>query len=230
MSHAHDNTMLARLGFRDVDRGVPEHDMACQYMGQPAQIGRLVEMILRPVAKPLLAKKYSIQVEMKGTFPFERTDSKETRWRIDRTVFEKQIIKGRDKYRTTIGFADLFVDVTREDFYRIVDVYEKIDHEDWWSQDQSSFLIEVKANPVSASEILRQVGLYREYLRDMMGALEFKKVDLTCIAATLYPLAPADRAMLRSQGVYTIRLGEPFQAWLAAQRDLPANESPDEVF
>ena len=37
MTHAHDRTLLASLGFADPDKKDQMHDLACEYLSQPTQ-------------------------------------------------------------------------------------------------------------------------------------------------------------------------------------------------
>jgi hypothetical protein len=42
MTHAHDRTMLANLGFADPDKQEPLHDLACRYLMEPEQSGAIL--------------------------------------------------------------------------------------------------------------------------------------------------------------------------------------------
>jgi hypothetical protein len=114
MTHAHDSTLLARLGFADPDRRNPLHDAACQYLAQESKTRKLVEMLLKNRMSPIVRK-------------FENEDGSASdyvgTWSFDhrRAELEKHIFKGSGQYRSTIGFLDVELTITarRRDVGRI---------------------------------------------------------------------------------------------------------------
>lgn len=121
--------------------------------------------------------------------------------------FEVPINKGNAGYKTTVGFADLIFGVKgvakgrrRWEGLTVVDDVTS-------EAPLRPVLVEVKAALVSGAEILRQLNLYYEYLDEPHGL----------VAATLFDLTADDAAMLRSQGIYPIKLGAKFQAWKASR-------------
>lgn len=82
MTHSHDRTLLASLGFADPDkRDSNLHTLACEYLTEDAQSGRLVRLVNR--------NEELISVESRVEVPLS---------------------KGEGQYRTTIGFLDAKID------------------------------------------------------------------------------------------------------------------------
>jgi hypothetical protein len=48
MTHAHDQTLLARLGFSDPDRKNHLHDLACQYLARPEVAAKVFDLAQHP--------------------------------------------------------------------------------------------------------------------------------------------------------------------------------------
>jgi hypothetical protein len=90
--HSHDRTLLARLGFADPDRKGPSHDWACQYLAQKDVAQRLLETMADVYGKKDIERNY----------------------KVEKTALEHHITKGEGKYQTTIGFADLVINFSRE--------------------------------------------------------------------------------------------------------------------
>ncbi len=45
LMHAHDRTLISRLGFADPDKKEPLHDLACRYLALPVNARRLASMV-----------------------------------------------------------------------------------------------------------------------------------------------------------------------------------------
>lgn len=216
--HSHDRTMLAKLGFADPDKRNPRHDMAIQYLSQPAMLSKLTK------ASPKASPK-----------AFE-------------TCLEFHITKGYGQYMTTVGFADIVsrfrfsgcntglralspeieadlhkrhkqlrdglslliekrhrlkegkIDLVKHpDAERLLNDYAKclgsrkraIAHQKYvfMRQLDGVLLIEVKITPVSAGDVLRQMRLYLEYLNCSHHG-------------SIYDLPEKDRRMFYHETVY----------------------------
>lgn len=83
--HASDRTLIARLGFADPDKRDQLHDLACQYVVQPAAVE---------------AMGLAVVASDKSTTPLRLDPS-------SRAQFECPISKGEGQYKTTIGFVDV---------------------------------------------------------------------------------------------------------------------------
>ena len=169
--HAHDRTLLASLAFADKDKQDPRHDWACQYLAQESVMWRMIFGVLKA-----------------------RGDNTTDTTKIRCTVrHEVAISKGKDQYKTTIGFLDL--------------CYEFHDER---------LVVEVKINPCSTGDILRQIALYGEYVRGGMPHAGLSAKDgmrATFIVVTAFPLTQADVAMLAQSDVLHFRLGESFDEY-----------------
>jgi len=225
MTHAHDKTLLARLGFADPDRREPDHDLACDYLAD--RVNRLMKIILgnAPGAhSPLIC------IDDSDTYAFMGQASWDIHCRrIDR---ETAISKGAGQYRTTIGFMDLSIEYeanlkikgirrkissantsTSSSFIRGADTWRlwkcggQEESGEWKINYAWPILgIEVKAQPVPSSEIIRQIRLYREYVR-----------GLQWVAATCFPLTTREIAALNESNIRHVFLGDRFLAWKEAQ-------------
>jgi hypothetical protein len=78
--HSHSRTLLAKLGFGDVDRKSPRHDLACNYLALRNDV--LIATIQSALPKPLRVEGAAAQLEC-------------------------PIQKGTGQYATTIGWVDV---------------------------------------------------------------------------------------------------------------------------
>lgn len=88
MTHSHDKTFLASLGFSDPDKRDQMHDLACEFLSQSAQRERIARYVT-------------------GVEPSVLTESSSS--------VEVAISKGEGQHKTTIGFLDVRIDFTRSD-------------------------------------------------------------------------------------------------------------------
>jgi hypothetical protein len=79
MTHSHDRTLLASLAFGDPDKRDQTHDLACEFLSQPAQSERIAELV-EPSAEKVVSAATEVPVS-----------------------------KGEGKYKTTIGFVDVLI-------------------------------------------------------------------------------------------------------------------------
>jgi hypothetical protein len=78
-------------------------------------------------------------------------------------------------------------------------------------------IIEVKITPAGIGEILRQIGLYRQYFRVPESRDFHRRADVAWWLVTTYPLSSSDLAVLRQENVKHFTLGEEFRTWIAAR-------------
>lgn len=114
---------------------------------------------------------------------------------------EAPITKGEGQYKVTVGFADLLLWGSAS---KRACAASEI--EDWWFE-ELRLLVEVKIAATGVAEVVRQIGLYREYLP---GA--------ACIVVTAYPVVPADVETLRLSGIRHLKLGADFESYCAARQ------------
>lgn len=100
---------------------------------------------------------------------------------------EIPLTKGHNQYKTFIGFIDgslSFESVESE--YRI--------------------FFEVKINPETAGNVLRQLNLYKEFMDSSVQLL-----------VTAYDVSPLDQALFKENEIVCVRLGEAFDEFVRAQ-------------
>lgn len=213
--HAHDKTMLARLGFADPDRREPLHDQACRYLTTAPAISRIVDV---------LGLEYSHRASR-----FEYTPGRQHRCQTDRTVawtdatFEREISKGYGQYRTTIGFIDVHLQFRLE--YRRYQVEQRrtvhnrpeepwTPLEDYTEPGTSEVAIEVKATSTPLGEVIRQINLYRSYSRIS-----------SWILATTYPLTQSQVDCLSNERIKHVVLGANFRKYVEQQASANPSQS-----
>ena len=209
--HSHERTMLAKLGFADPDRREPLHDVACQYLATPGAVRRLIRCLAIEHGPEAYA-------ENSGNVDWaSQVERKVTSHRVNR---EHEIAKGSGQYRTTVGFADLVLQLHVQEHHREVrtrtrNVRDGRGNLKWseWSSvaDQVDRLheevgVEVKVTPVAVSDVIRQVKLYRSY----SGVP-------TWVVATTYQITRADLECLKNERFQHVYLGKHFQAFVAEQ-------------
>jgi hypothetical protein len=238
--HAYDRTLLARLGFDDPDKRDMKHDLACQYLVQPATLGRLTAAILHPL---IAQRGDTLRFERPGREGvFEgRVETDLQKIAVGPAILEHPINKGENQYKTTIGFLDVVVPITYKKRYvgqQITKEYgDDADGKCRWhdarkSVDQTedfctAFLIEVKASPLRVGELIRQINLYREYpvvlpshnLRlGREGKMQPSPLEHSIwVLASTHPVSDLDTATLKSSNIYHVALGESFERWVVEQ-------------
>jgi hypothetical protein len=213
--HAHERTLLARLGFADPDRRDPLHDIACRYLAMP-------EVSLR-VAK-LLDLEYSNRTHcFRPDYVYEMKSETSRYLKEVRSVFEYEIDKGVGQYRTTIGFIDLlyrvelvlsFNNVQKRRCYSQSSPQPWEPHNDFVEPDGEIAAIEVKSTEVPVSDVIRQINLYRSYSN--IGRW---------ILATTYPLNQSQFDCLANARILHIHLGQRFQDFAKEQANSPCSNS-----
>jgi len=219
----HERTMLARLGFADPDRREPLHDQACQYLTSRQMTTRLARLL---------------GVEH-GPLPWRRDRGDRLRIAMlaqrivrARANIEVEISKGQDRYRTTIGFADVVLEfdlqVEQTHAQERCRQWHGLQRQCSWSAWQSikdeafphrlAYGIEVKIKPVPLGDLVRQIKLYRSY----SGVKRW-------IAVTAYPLTSSETASLHNEGILHMRLGPAFEQYVGAQRQGSAAAAATEI-
>ena len=206
--HSHDRTLLARLGFADPDKPEPRHDLACQYIGHPAT----VEKVIR-----LLDIVYEDRPHRCGDDVWEQVGKLTRSVRRKSVAYEMPVEKGSGQYMTTVGFIDVvlrfdLLDHAREVFFR----HRRSHAGPWddWQQGRELLEnrplrvgVEAKIAPVPIGSVIRQINLYRSYTRpnptgrDGIGHW---------IVATDYDMPQIDLASLKNEGITHVRLGPCF--------------------
>lgn len=187
MTHSHDRTLLASMGFADPDKREPLHDLACEYLAEPEQARRLVRFTEPEEVDPVIESS-----------------------------LESLVQKGEGQYRTTIGFLDVRVD------------WEGKTRNWEGSVRNGAVIVEVKAGHVPVATVLRQIGLYREYvvpkppktpidIGTRLRAIEANRLGtpnpgyvpttrLSWILATLHDLVAGEVETLQRSGIHYLPL------------------------
>jgi hypothetical protein len=212
--HAHERTLLARLGFADPDRRDPLHDIACRYLAKQPVYDRLTEM---------LATEFPRQDECRADSGFESRFVVDTVIRGFRAKPEVEISKGSGQYRTTVGFVDVLLtavlDIHQTNFPKRR-ISENGNQEPWPPCEgftrvcSARVAIEVKTSPLPVGDIVRQINLYRSY----------SDFD-TWILATTFPLTQSQSDFLAYSRILHIYLGERFQDFVKEQANSPCSNS-----
>jgi hypothetical protein len=215
--HAHDRTLIAKLGFADPDKKDDLHDLACRYIGTKAVANRLASLIYPAQQKPLkrtASGSYRMDGEMHyGEYVFDGViDSPAAIFH--RVNYEVPVSKGEGQYKTTIGFMDVELicvvsSVSR--FSVIVDDRPPRPQPEEASRDVARILVEVKINPIGCGEILRQINLYREFLGDGRKGPPW-------VAATAFPISESEAEQLKASGVFHVELKDGFIEYARANQ------------
>lgn len=202
--HAHDRTMLARLGFADPDRREPLHDQACRYLTTTPAISRIIDVLELEHANRL-----------ESTFDMERRSVSDKRVVETLPTLEREISKGRGQYRTTIGFIDVHLHFELACRHTHVEMRQTcrdrweehwIPCEDFTVRQNSEAAIEVKATSTPVGEVIRQINLYRSY-----------STISTWILATTYPLTQSQVDCLSNERIKHVVLGANFLEYVEQQ-------------
>lgn len=219
MTHSHDRTLLARLGFQDPDLKEPVHDLACEYVSLEENALKLRELAAPATLDPN-GEHYNERYS--GTFNRCVTESK---FSVTSHI-ECAISKGIDpRYKTTIGFLDVKIDWTSQ--FRAVgtftkNVYSKTERkyvksidpvqvDDWLSGPEGTVAVEVKIHPIGVGELVRQINLYREYAPTAYTYGSYRRVDF--VACVAFDVDEYYRDALIREHVALVKLGDKFHAW-----------------
>lgn len=114
-------------------------------------------------------------------------------WKFDESSLEIPLTKGQNQYKTFIGFLDGALHFKTKNEYKTV-------------------FFEVKINPETAGNVLRQLNLYRSFMD--CPEYGYSKVSLL---VTAYDVSPLDQALFKENEIVCVRLGEAFDEFVRAQ-------------
>jgi hypothetical protein len=234
VSHSSDKTLLARLGFADPDKGRSEHDRACQYLALPEQRAKVLDLVVgRLLAERDINERVytALRTGHIGRFALKHANS----------ILEEPISKGSGAYQTTIGFVDVVYEFMYTRQFVGQENTERISREE---PERAGLLnIEVKIAKVSVGEVLRQVGLYKEYENWLRHAKLARQLGIynerdyyrkdgwraNWVLATAYDISEADRITLANAGIVPVRLGAGFQEFMRQCDAAPSSASIEEM-
>jgi hypothetical protein len=143
------------------------------------------------------------------------------------TVSKSEVVisKGEGRYRSTIGFLDLMIEWEEN-------ATVPKDEHGWATRSlaRGIVVVEVKINPIGIGDLLRQIGLYREYVggnptpSERLRFLETGEQvgQLSWVLATAYALDAGQMDTLRQSCVHCVRLGDGFTKWFEERQKRPA--------
>jgi len=221
--HSHDRTLLSKLGFADLDKKNPLHDQACLYITQPEMVKKIEVWLLGK------AERTNITNDL-ASFGYEPQQV------VGYGSTEFHLQKGEGQYATTIGFLDaLFFfqvkgvvkewETKREETVTrkygispreyVETSYQWVDCEPYQksrqtTKDNIAIFAEVKIQPTSVGDILRQMKLYRDYL--------FTHHHTGCglplgILFSPWDLSAAEADALHKARFAFLKLGSNFDEW-----------------
>jgi hypothetical protein len=180
--HSHDRTLLARLGFADPDKKNIDHDAACMYVAQQDVANLVVTTAIERGPKWSADTMQDLNVDLLAVRQ------------------EYHLQKGEGQYATTIGFIDVIAHA-RCSCKDKATAQPRMIYAD-------TFFVEVKINPVRIGDILRQMNLYRSYLKGMPHG----------VVVTSWELSHAEDMAVRREGHVWMQLGEGFRLWQEDQQ------------
>jgi hypothetical protein len=221
LMHSHDRTLVARLGFDDQDKKDHRHSLACTYLASEYAAPKLFELCF---AKPHEwenvrcddLRPYNVHIRGIDTV---------VQAGVETTKYEWPISKGEGQYRTTIGFIDLRLTFRcqisrRSASRRPTNGHSPYSapsrtHNDQWGEwnalpdeslsEKRTLCVEVKIGQVGADEILRQIGLYRQYLDDP---------QVRFVAATLFDIEQYELEQLSNANIMWVKLASGFEEYV----------------
>lgn len=225
MTHTKDYTLLSRLGFNDPDKRNQEHDLAIAYLRQDEVAARVAQLVLK--SSPIdTGSEYKLFCATCGQDTWQAHQRIRNSWRVACTASELPISKGEGRYKTTIGWGDLYIgcDELGEVWLTCTSCGSRTRTHKKSRLSIRGVLVEVKIGRVGVGDILRQLKLYSGTL-DGTVSIGIERYDrLHLVAATRYPLTKVEAETLRNEGIYPIRLGEGFDKFLASHRDETVEE------
>ncbi len=210
--HAHERTLLTQLGFADPDKKERRHDLASRYLSLPAVADRLGDLV-----SPALARseaQWLQEIEAKSGIPADEVaqfcSKHPFKFSYKRAVAEFHITKGEDRFRTTIGFADLILEwgahcCSYQEYPPRMSAYIK----------GFRALVEIKIKALPTTEIIRQIRLYNEYQHSPYGAPRWESV----IVVTAFPITAQEERQLTDVAIHHCLLGKGFEAYCESEEN-----------
>lgn len=165
MAHSHEQTYIAKLGFADPDKRESRHDLAQRYLS--------IDENLMKIARPFIDSSWV-------------KDSPGACFGVKEFSVEVPVSKGRDQYKTTVGFLDVTFNtrIAQKSGDYIYDF---------------TVALEVKVSRIPVTDIIRQIKFYKEYTTIRTWGI-----------VTLYDLSADEVAALTREKIKSFRLGVAF--------------------
>jgi len=191
MTHSHNQTLLAKLGFQDKDRLHSDHDLACQYLTTDEGAAALWRLLCvdgvdlrrflpetdatiyynRGRCRPYYDQNGKL-VDVNGAYCAEQfEDNSPVSAERAYSAAEVCISKGEGKYKTTVGFLDAFVVLTHT---RARLTYETTGERTVFATlKRSSTSTSPSGWEIDQPEHKENAGLYRPAISDRRASLKF---------------------------------------------------------
>ena len=212
MTHAHDRTLLASLGFADPDKKDPLHDLACQYLAADG-----------------IREKVAAHVW--GSDPPRRPEEWANRPDDTWHIISEQEVHVVKRGGFTVGFLDVLIarySASKSEYGE-------------YCVGSNMLVVEVKSNRVSVSDVLRQLSLYEgsfvwnkscekhkiHWPTETGSAGWWHAAKPTWVLATCYPISKRDADALSSAEIRHVQLSRTkIEAW-AAEQDKATYQAPE---
>ena len=142
MSYSHDNTLLQRMGFRDPDRKIPDHDRACIELATSP--GRLLSLL------SISCDMARVQLEQ----PIQKGEGK-----YSSTIGFVDAFLEWKKTKPSVGCNSSWEHPNGKPWVRCDKCF------DYDAGERGLLLVEVKTRIENIGDLLRQMNLYRQYTR-----------------------------------------------------------------
>jgi hypothetical protein len=199
MTHSHDRTLLASLGFADPDKREPLHDLACEYLSQTPQSERIARLVEPGVVSVESRTEVAI---LKGDGQYRTTIG-----------FLDLRIDWVGKIKNGFVIVEVKINrVTVGEMIRQINLYREY-------AEQSG-----RSGTVALSSSL-DASVFRQRLRDLGASRTPEEsagnssksssmyVGSSCVVATAFDLDPGQIDTLQHENIRAIRLGEGFEKW-----------------
>jgi len=238
MAHSSDRTLLAALGFADPDKRDRRHTLACQYLCRPEVIARLSSRMFpgrdssAPILVPVTMEEECGETEPPRWWQFDRwwdgpevlsavvehaivTPSKYLVGFWDVVValcYTETTVRAQAEKITprgaSLGRWSVYADPPRPGPASVGPVLpptayrRRVTFAPGRERYTETIAIEVKAGRVDVADVARQIELYSQHSRHSV-----------IVVATLWPMAPDDKATLSAKGIRHITLGAAFDEY-----------------
>ena len=202
-----DRTVLAKFGFADKDRNDDRHELACHYL-----VTKIEDLSSRYM--------HWIRKDIEEWRAWTKND--EIECQLERTEYlsklEYWISKGTGQYKSHIGRLDLLM--TKRDTFAISTKTRNgnNDYKDFFEQ---HLAVEVKIGETKASDIISQIGLYRQYFDESYRDSEmvWKPCRTTWLVVTAFNMTSTELKALHNQDIQHAQLGPDFTEYCELQRN-----------
>jgi len=243
--HAHNRTLIAKLGFADPDRKEPLHDAACRYLtsgDRPVKLMRSCFPNREETTELGVPYRLEGEAALIGVTNLYRT----TKWSSHSDCAnEVALSKGAEGYKTTIGFIDATASCSLlesvETLQHVAVTTPKpdvpalsaselrawLENPEWDDGPAVCVPPKMQLTKTSFSHAIRHAVAvevkitpvsYGELLRQVNLYREYTQTDFEWVAAVAFDVNESYCNVLARERVRVIRLGQAFRDWAAAEQ------------